>query len=101
MVGWKRKCGGCANNNMENGYAYVVCLGDGLQIIDIDPPGSASIVKAVDTSGEASNITLDGGYAYIADGISDLRVIDVDTPVFSCPRHNRGYFSCLSKTKPM
>lgn len=72
---------------MENGYAYVVCLGDGLQIIDIDPPGSASIVKAVDTRGEASSITLDGGYyAYIADGISDLRVIDVDTPVFSMPQ---------------
>ena len=68
---------------VTGGYAYVAVdypggLWPGLQIIDVDPPESASIVKSVDTSGHAYEVYVTGGYAYVADEYSGLQIIDVE-----------------------
>jgi hypothetical protein len=47
----------------------------GLQIIDVYPPGSASIVSSVNTPDEACGVAVSGGYAYVADTVGGLRII--------------------------
>ena len=64
---------------VSGGYAYVADSGQGLQIIDIDPPESAYIVKSVDTT-DARGIAVSGGYAYVADRDSGLQIIDNEPP---------------------
>jgi len=63
---------------VTGGYAYVADRYSGLQIIDVEPPESASIVKSVDTPGWACGVYVTSGYAYVADEGSGLQIIDVD-----------------------
>jgi len=51
-----------------------------MQIIDIDPPDSASIIKTVDTPGSALAVYLTADYAYVADNSSGLQIIDITPP---------------------
>jgi hypothetical protein len=60
---------------VSGGYAYVVDYDSGLQIIDIEPIGSAFIVKSVDTLDYAYGVYVSGGYAYVADYVGGLRII--------------------------
>ena len=76
--------------DVSGGYAYVVDYNHdsgpdsesnyGFQIIDIDPPESAYIVKTVYTPGAASRVDVTGGYAYVADGAYGLQIFDIQPP---------------------
>ena len=58
------------------------CVTDGdstLNIIDIDPPGSAYIAGSVDGMDNAGKLAVSGGYAYVGDS-GNLRIIDIDPP---------------------
>ena len=58
-----------------SGYAYVADS-SALQIIDIEPPESAYIVKSVDTLGSACSVHVSDGYAYVAG--SKFEIIDIE-----------------------
>jgi len=64
---------------VSGGYAYVADGYSGLQIIDIDPPESAIIVKSVDTE-YATGVAVSGGYAYVSANWNGLQIIDIDPP---------------------
>jgi len=55
--------------------------GQGLQIIDLDPPANLPRVGNMDTSGNAYGVAVSGTRAYIADGDAGLQVIDISDPV--------------------
>jgi len=64
---------------VSKGYAYAV--GAGFYIVDVDPPGAASIVKILEISGD--HVAVSGGCAYViyAGGDSPgLRIVDIDPP---------------------
>jgi len=63
---------------MAEGYAYVGDESAGLQIIDIDPPESASVVKTIGDSAGRADIS--GGYLYVAAGVYGLQIIDITQP---------------------
>jgi len=62
---------------VSGGYAYM--LDYKLEIIDIDPPESAYLVKGFDLGALGFGIDLSGNYAYIACGES-LRIVDISLP---------------------
>jgi len=59
----------------DDGLLRSTGYGVGVQIIDIEPPESAYIVKTIDTLGRANSVQVSGGYAYVADGDGGLRII--------------------------
>ncbi len=60
--------------------AYATAGAAGLVIVDISNPASMSVVKTVDTPGQASGIAVSGSYAYVTDNMLGLRVIDISDP---------------------
>jgi hypothetical protein len=60
---------------VSDGYAFVADMDSGLQIIDVEPPESAYIVKTVGTPDSAYEVCVSDGYAYIADFDGGLRII--------------------------
>jgi hypothetical protein len=64
---------------VANDYAYVADEGSGLQIIDIDPPSSAQIVKSIYIDDGAYEVCVQNGYAYVSCAYS-FKIIDVSPP---------------------
>ena len=65
---------------VANNYAYVADSA-GLQIIDVYPTSSASVVKTINFAeypSRASGVALYDGYALVSDGRIGLHIIDVD-----------------------
>lgn len=66
---------------VEGGYAYLCDSVPGFHVIDIDPIGSAHIVKTVVFEmGMAFGVALNDGYAYVTDGSFKFHVIDIHDP---------------------
>lgn len=65
-----------------NGYAYVTTGLSGVQIVNANPPQTASIVNVVNTPGIAKAITIEGTHAYVADGPygAGINIINIPTP---------------------
>jgi len=61
---------------ISSGYAYLTVADNGLYILDIDPPQTASVLKQVFCS--ALDVVVSNGYAYIAGYDSGFHIIDVD-----------------------
>ena len=77
-----RHAGHARRVTVSNGYAYVAD-GQTLQIVDVSPPSSASIVKTVELVGLAHDVSVSDGYAYVAvstGGNANLNMIDVNPP---------------------
>ncbi len=92
--------GGSMGVAASGGYAYVAAAGSGefgpekpgeswLQIVDVDPPESASVIKSVAIPGFSSTLAVSGGYAYVGgmcwqEGAEffggGLQIIDIDPP---------------------
>ena len=92
--------GGSMGVAASGGYAYVAAAGSGefgpgkpgeswLQIVDVDPPESASVIKSVVIPGFPATLAMSGGYAYVGglcwqEGVEGfgggLQIIDVDPP---------------------
>jgi hypothetical protein len=74
-----------------NGFAYVADGQGGLQIIDVDPPESASIINTVflPNSAPALSVIVAGDYAYVSAG-ADVHVIDISDPGSACLVHTVG-----------
>jgi hypothetical protein len=64
--------------HLDGDYAYVPDGSFGMAVIDISSPGLESVVKVVDTPGNACDVFTQNGYAYLADSRCALHVIDVD-----------------------
>ncbi len=62
---------------VSDGYAYVADYDGGLQIIDIDPPESASIINSVPMN-NATGLDVDNGYAFVATNYDGLQIVDID-----------------------
>ena len=73
---------------MSGDYAYIlesVGLHPELNIVDINPPESAYIIKSVEVWWYSSAVEVSGGYAYVTDGNpftngGSIKIIDVDPP---------------------
>ncbi len=65
---------------LADGYAYVACGKDGVQIVDVSAPTSLVHALTYDTSGHVGDVAVSGATLYVADGARGLRVIDVTTP---------------------
>jgi hypothetical protein len=67
--------------DVANGYAFLADGGTGyfaLRIVDIDPLGSASIVKTVPCNGSGVWVQAMGDYALMADETNGLHVISIN-----------------------
>ncbi len=64
------------------GYAYVADETGYLQIVDIEPPEEAAVVKAVDTASDAVGVDVNGEYAYVAAADAGIKIISIN-PVSS------------------
>jgi hypothetical protein len=67
---------------VSDGYAYVADGWGGLQIIDIDPVDSASIVHNVGNAidGYSQGVFVSGDYAYVADDEAGFMIINITEP---------------------
>ena len=65
--------------DMANGYVAVAMRESGVDIIDVDPPGSASVVAHVDTTRDAWEVYIKNDYIYAAVG-TGLDIIDITDP---------------------
>jgi hypothetical protein len=72
-------------------YAYVTCMGAGLQVIDISDPASPQLLGVNDTMGTTVDVALSGNYAYLAEGYAGLRVIDISNA--AAPRKVSEYYT--------
>ncbi len=63
----------------KDGYVYMPGSGE-LAIADVNPPGSAYIVKEINTSGSTASIEIDGNYAYITSSYAGLYIVDITIP---------------------
>jgi hypothetical protein len=70
----------CEKLTVLGDYAYLACGTDGLKIIDISTPATASVIRTVDTPGNAVDIRVSGNFAYIADEGQGLAIIDIALP---------------------
>jgi hypothetical protein len=61
---------------ISNGYAFLAAKT--LDIVDVEPPGTAEFVKHVPTDFTVAYVALDGGYVYAADRWKNLMIVDVD-----------------------
>jgi hypothetical protein len=68
---------------VSGGYAYLAGWTEGLLIVDIDPPESASVVKTVapPASSYCNDVCVSGNYAYLAAGFPGVSVIDITDPL--------------------
>lgn len=66
---------------LHDGHAYVVDPYQGLFIINVEDPGSASYVKGIRIPGSPKDVAFYDGYAYVADLKGSLQIINVSTPV--------------------
>ena len=67
----------CGGITVRGDYAYIAS-GDGLVIVDINPPDLAYIAKIIDTPSSANGITISGSYAFVTTGDSGLQIIRID-----------------------
>ena len=65
---------------VAGGYAYTTSYGDGLQIIDVDPPEAPSFVKAIPTPGHGSSFDIFGDYLYVADDEAGVQIVNINPP---------------------
>ena len=65
---------------LHNGHAYVVDPYQGLFIINIEYPESASFVKGIKIPGSPMDVAFYNGYAYIADALDGIHIVNVNTP---------------------
>jgi len=59
----------------DDGF-YIADRACGLQVASEVP--SFSVLKSVDTPGDAQDVAIDGAFAYVADGKSGLQIINID-----------------------
>jgi len=68
---------------VSGGYAYVAAEDEGVYIVDVEPPGSAHVVKFVEVTGAQwydHRLAVSDGYVYLTREGYDFTVIDVDPP---------------------
>jgi hypothetical protein len=68
---------------VSNGYAFVADYADDLVVVDVDPIGSAYIVKTINLNGATLGIDVAGGYAYTTGSTypgTVLYIIDISDP---------------------
>ena len=63
----------------DGGYLYYSC-NNGLEIMDVTPIETASIIKTINPPNTYRGVCVRDGYAYVADEYSGLRIIDIDPP---------------------
>jgi len=61
-------------------YGYVGIPGQGVAVIDFDPPANLPRVASLDTPGSARRVVVSGTRAYVADHSAGLQVLDVGDP---------------------
>jgi len=65
--------------DIQDGYAYIAG-NSGLNIIDIEPLDSASLVGSLSISERIYDVDVEGNYCYLADEINGLRIVNVESP---------------------
>ncbi len=68
------------NVKLHDGYAYVVDPYQGLFIINVEDPESASLVKGIRIPGSPMDIAFYDGYAYVAGEQGGMCIVDVNIP---------------------
>jgi len=64
-----------------NGYAYIATYGDGIKVVDIDPPGAANIVTTIgDMWAIYHGVDVVGDILYACEANLGLQIYDVSTP---------------------
>ncbi len=64
--------------DVDGDYAYAMDYNSGLQVIDVNPPETSNIYKAVGYYGGSEDIVVSSGYAYVANHIMGLGIVDID-----------------------
>jgi len=64
----------------HNGYVYLGLASYGIDIYDVDPPESASLVHHIDVDEYAFNFTIKNNYLLVAAGLDGMYVIDITNP---------------------
>ena len=65
---------------VSNGYAYVTQYDAGYQVIDVEPPDTAFIVKQVDNPDSPGGLTVIGNYLYVWDSDDGLFIFKILSP---------------------
>jgi hypothetical protein len=63
----------------SNGYAYLACDSGGIDIYDVDPVASTSMVNHVDTETNAQSVALMSNYAFVSAN-QNIYVLDITDP---------------------
>jgi hypothetical protein len=74
---------------VQGNYAYYVCAGGTLTILDVSAPSHPTKVGYVALTDVACGVYVQGGLAYVADDEFGLRIIDVSSP--SSPKEVGSY----------
>jgi len=69
-----------SRTDVSKGYAYFNNDQQGLYIVSIEPPQSASIINNVAMPAYSNGLKVLNGYVYSANGQSGLNIIDVEPP---------------------
>lgn len=82
---WVDTPGGARDAVWVGDYIFVADYGNGVQVIDAQPPEEASLVASVMPPGSSrlERIAADGGYLFVLDANDGVYVIDISTPTFS------------------
>jgi len=63
---------------IQGDYLFLATSSPGLLIIDIHVPEEATLVKTVETTGNARDVAISGGYAYVTTKWTGMDIIDID-----------------------
>ena len=62
-----------------NGYVYLAMWSNGLFIVDVEPPESASVIKQVECWGGPQGVNVSGDYSYVS-GETYFSIVNINPP---------------------